>query len=89
MPCLKADKERPLIKTEPGTAPSKANEQTVEEEKTAKSSVFEDIPEGRLGTLRIHKSGKLSLQLGDHSFVFDSATQVSYVQVRAWHLAFN
>lgn len=81
LPSLKADKERPQIKIEPGTAvQEKVNDPTIVETKAEKESVFEDIPEGRLGTLRVHKSGKITLQMGEHSFVMDSATQVSYLQ---------
>lgn len=87
LPSLKADKERPQVKVEPGTVvQEKVNEQAVTETKTEKESVFEDIPEGRLGTLRIHKSGKITLQMGEHSFVLDSATQVSYLQVPTFEL---
>lgn len=81
LPSLKADKERPQVKIEPGTVPEMSSEPPVTEVKPVKESVFEDIPEGRLGSLRIHKSGKISLQMGEHSFVLDSATQVSYLQV--------
>ncbi|KAI9561903.1 hypothetical protein GHT06_012865 [Daphnia sinensis] len=81
LPSLKADKERPQVKIEPGTVvQEKVNDQTIGETKAEKESVFEDIPEGRLGTLRVHKSGKITLQMGEHSFVMDSATQVSYLQ---------
>jgi len=82
LPSLKSDKERPQVKTEPGTTTQeKANDHSISETKPEKESVFEDIPEGRLGTLRIHKSGKITLQMGEHFFVLDSATQVSYLQV--------
>ncbi|XP_057367106.1 DNA-directed RNA polymerase III subunit RPC4-like [Daphnia carinata] len=81
LPTLKADKERPQVKMELGTAvQDKVNDQTIVETKAEKESVFEDIPEGRLGTLRVHRSGKVTLQMGEHSFVMDSATQVSYLQ---------
>jgi DNA-directed RNA polymerase III subunit RPC4 len=82
LPSLKSDKERPQVKNEPGTAiQEKVVDHSISEAKPDKESVFEDIPEGRLGTLRIHKSGKITLQMGEHSFVLDSATQVSYLQV--------
>ncbi|EFX85115.1 hypothetical protein DAPPUDRAFT_222732 [Daphnia pulex] len=81
LPSLKSDKERPQVKNEPGTAiQEKVVDHSISEAKPDKESVFEDIPEGRLGTLRIHKSGKITLQMGEHSFVLDSATQVSYLQ---------
>lgn len=82
LPSLKGDKERLQVKTEPGTVLDKVSEPPSQDSKPVKENVFEDIPEGRLGTLRIHKSGKIILQMGEHSFVMDSATQVSYLQVR-------
>jgi DNA-directed RNA polymerase III subunit RPC4 len=80
LPSLKSEKdERPQVKTEPGTSIQEKNDgQSISE---VKPGVFDDIPEGRLGTLRIHKSGKITLQLGENSFVLDSATQVSFIQV--------
>ncbi len=83
LPSLKSEKdERPQVKTEPGTSIQEKNDgQSISEVKPEKEGVFDDIPEGRLGTLRIHKSGKITLQLGENSFVLDSATQVSFIQV--------
>lgn len=90
LPSLKADMSRPQVKLEPGIVQEKTNEQQPETEaKTVKESVFVDIPEGRLGTLKIHKSGKIYLHLGDHSFVIDSATQVSYLQVNVYYDSIN
>lgn len=79
LPSLKSDKDPSKVKTEPGIVHEEASEAPIPDEKS-NTGVFEDIPEGRLGTLRIHKSGKLTLQMGEHSFVLDSATQVSYLQ---------
>lgn len=88
LPSLKADKERVVVKTEPGVVKNASSEPPVTDDNTgdntAKEGVFEDIPEGRLGSLRTHKSGKLTLQIGEHSFVMDSATQVSYLQVKIY-----
>lgn len=82
LPSLKSEKdERPQVKTEPGTSTQEKNDGPISEVKPEKEGVFDDIPEGRLGTLRIHKSGKITLQLGENSFVLDSATQVSFIQV--------
>ena len=70
------------MKIEPGINQGPTpNEPITTEVRSGKDGVLEDIPEGRLGSLRIHKSGKVSLQMGEHSFVLDSATQVSYLQV--------
>ncbi len=86
---MKADKEkeRPEIKIDPGKG--KADKPTEELKVTDKDSekskdlegTLGSLPEGRLGTLRIHQSGKVTMQLGDHTFVVDCGTQVSYVQV--------
>lgn len=87
LPSLKADKERVVVKTEPGVKNASVEPPVTDNntgDKTAKEGVFEDIPEGRLGSLRTHKSGKLTLQIGEHLFVMDSATQVSYLQVRSY-----
>lgn len=84
LPSLKADKERPVVKLEPGTTSQKSDESAATSsaaEKSQSENVFEDTPEGRLGTLRIHQSGKVTLQMGNHSFVIDSATQVPFLQV--------
>jgi len=69
-------KER--IKIEPGT------EAPIEEIKTGQENVFKDMQDGRLGTLRIHKSGKITMKVGDHDFVIDSGTQVSFLQVSSY-----
>lgn len=85
LPCLKPEKEKPVIKVEPGTIPQKTavtEAPSLADEKSHPESVFENTQEGRLGSLRIHQSGKITLQMGNHSFVIDSATQVSYLQVR-------
>lgn len=86
LPSLRPEKERPsTVKLEPGTVQEIPDEQPVTEESQPGSgavSAFDDIPEGRIGTLRVHQSGKLTLQMGDHSFVLDAATQVSFLQVR-------
>lgn len=72
LPSLVPGKER--IKIEPGT------EAPIEEIKTGQENVFKDMQDGRLGTLRIHKSGKITMKVGDHDFVIDSGTQVSFLQ---------
>ena len=82
MPNLKTAKERPLaIKPAPGAAQEQADDRSTEDVPIAPENIFEDIPEGRMGSLRIHASGKMSLQLGEYSFVLDTATQVSFLQV--------
>ena len=73
LPTLVPEKER--IKIEPGT------EAPVEEIKPVPENVFKDMHDGRLGTLRIHKSGKITMKMGDHDFVVDSSSQVSFLQV--------
>lgn len=72
------------MKTEPGVIQNNGSEPSVSEVSVSNEGVFEDISEGRLGSLKIHKSGKLTLQIGEHSFVMDSATQVSYLQVSSF-----
>ena len=81
MPTTKASvKERLMIKSEPGVANEVVmDEPVVEEEKSV--DVFEDVPEGLLGSLNLHKSGKMTLQIGEQHFVIDSAAQISYLQV--------
>ena len=78
LPSLTVDKDRPEIKLEPG----KSKEDKVEEPiQTEKEGVLNSLPEGKLGTLRIHQSGKVTMMLGDHLFELDSGTQVSFLQV--------
>uniref|UniRef100_A0A0G4HGJ6 DNA-directed RNA polymerase III subunit RPC4 n=1 Tax=Chromera velia CCMP2878 TaxID=1169474 RepID=A0A0G4HGJ6_9ALVE len=43
-------------------------------------SRIEDIPPGKLGTLRVHKSGKARLQLGSHLFRVDAGSDVHFAQ---------
>ena len=80
MPTSKHQTERLMIKNEPGVAAvneTATNETAAEEEK----SVFDDVPEGQLGFLLMHQSGKMTLQVGEQNFVVDSSAQISYLQV--------
>ncbi len=97
LPSLKSDEERGrrpvVVKTEPGTTRSRAPEPAASvpvSEADAAAEAAKDrlrqgtlagLPDGRLGVLRVHQSGKVTMQLGDHTFIVDSGTRVSYVQV--------
>ena len=76
-PSFTADKERPQGKSEQDSSVDVDAAQCSEK----KQNVFQDLSDGRLGTIQIHKSGKVILRMGDYEFVVDSGTQVSYVQV--------
>ena len=73
------------MKVDPGKGKSeKAVEPSIDSEKgpiSIKEGTLSSLPEGRLGKLRIHQSGKVTMQLGDHIFIIDGGTQVSYLQV--------
>lgn len=85
LPNLKLAKERPpTVKVELG-APSTAKESnqapSTGDAQPGPEGVFDDIAEGLVGTLRVHKSGRITLKMGEFSFILDSATQVSFLQV--------
>ena len=81
LPTNKPQIERPMIKNEPGVDVNETstNESAAEEQKVV--SVFDDVPEGQLGFLLVHQSGKITLQVGEQNFVVDSSAQISYLQV--------
>jgi hypothetical protein len=43
-------------------------------------NLFESVPEGKLGQLQIHQSGKMTLSMGDTLFEVHSGTQPRNVQ---------
>ena len=89
LPTNKPQIERPMIKNEPGVDVNETvnetatNESAAEEQKVV--SVFDDVPEGQLGFLLVHQSGKITLQVGEQNFVVDSSAQISYLQVSYWY----
>lgn len=53
-----------------------------EEKKPAKQvCTLNTLPEGRVGTVKIYKSGKVELWFGDHKLSVDKGTQVGFLQV--------
>lgn len=43
---------------------------------------FEELPEGRLGSLRIHRSGRVVFVMGDHRFEVNQGSDCNFSQVR-------
>jgi hypothetical protein len=41
-------------------------------------TLFSDIPDGRIGTLRVHKSGKTVLRIGDTDFTVNEGQQTNF-----------
>ncbi|AFZ78998.1 hypothetical protein BEWA_018430 [Theileria equi strain WA] len=70
----------PALRREPCP---KGNEPTCPEEVNTEiyqSSRLDCLPSGRLGKLRVHKSGKMVLQIDGHSFVFSQGNKLTCKQ---------
>jgi len=69
-------------KQQPEEGPSSADKPETEVEDLVSKCVLNDLPEGRLGTIRIRKSGKTQLVLGGSGthMNLDLGTQVGFLQ---------
>lgn len=45
-------------------------------------SSFSDVPDGKIGTLRIHKSGRVSLLIGNIEWAVEESTRI---QGQSWY----
>ncbi|KAK4309565.1 hypothetical protein Pmani_018827 [Petrolisthes manimaculis] len=84
----------PMVKQEPNSLQSKTSGQQDQQKTTSNTVSSEDeekkptkqfctlntLPEGRIGTLKIYKSGKVELWFGDHKLTVDKGTQVGFLQ---------
>lgn len=80
----------PDIKQEPHTTqqkqsqPNNVNSATADEEDEKKAQpqycTLNTLPEGQIGKLKIYKSGKTELWLGEHKLIVNKGTQVGFLQ---------
>ncbi|XP_047478750.1 DNA-directed RNA polymerase III subunit RPC4-like [Penaeus chinensis] len=80
----------PEIKQEPQTQqqkqsqPSNVSNATADEEEEKKAQpqycTLNTLPEGQIGKLKIYKSGKTELWLGEHKLIVNKGTQVGFLQ---------
>ncbi|XP_042871302.1 DNA-directed RNA polymerase III subunit RPC4-like isoform X2 [Penaeus japonicus] len=80
----------PEIKQEPQTPqqkqsqPNNVNSATGDDDEEKKSQpqycTLNTLPEGQIGSLKIYKSGKTELWLGDHKLIVNKGTQVGFLQ---------
>ncbi|XP_037775613.1 uncharacterized protein LOC119572581 [Penaeus monodon] len=84
----------PEIKQEPQTPqqkqsqPSNVSNATAEDEEEKKAQpqycTLNTLPEGQIGKLKIYKSGKTELWLGEHKLIVNKGTQVGFLQHLLW-----
>jgi DNA-directed RNA polymerase III subunit RPC4 len=70
-PTKKTARGTPSRGSTPGATKQPENPKTV-------GTLFTDIPDGRIGTLRVHKSGKTVFRIGDTDFAVSEGQQTNF-----------